>query len=103
MPNWVKVCSLAEAPKEDAVMEADAAGVAICLAQINGKLHALDNWCPHRRGPLGAGWVEGNAVVCPWHSWAFNVYSGIADPPEKARVDVLPVMVEADSVFVDIS
>jgi nitrite reductase (NADH) small subunit len=70
MSQWVRFCSVAEAPAEGAVMEAEADGVAVCLARIGGELSALDNWCPHRRGPLGQGWVEGAAVVCPWHSWA---------------------------------
>jgi nitrite reductase (NADH) small subunit len=83
-------------------MEAEVNGVAVCLANVEGKLSALDNWCPHRRGPLGQGWVEGNAVVCPWHSWLFNVETGIAEPPEKAKVDVFPVKVEGNEVLIEL-
>jgi nitrite reductase (NADH) small subunit len=104
MSTWVRACSAADAPQPGAVCEADAGGVAVCLANIDGNLHALDNWCPHRRGPLGEGWVEGNAVVCPWHSWAFNVHTGLADPPERARVALLPLRLDSDgSVLVDIA
>ena len=102
MADWVRVCSLAEAPRDGMVMEADAQGVAICLARVGGELSALDNWCPHRRGPLGGGWIEGEAVVCPWHSWAFNTTTGIAEPPERAKVDVFPVKVENDEVLVNL-
>jgi nitrite reductase (NADH) small subunit len=102
MSEWVRVCSAAEAPAEGHVMEAEAGGVAVCLANVNGELRALDNWCPHRRGPLGEGWIEGNAVVCPWHSWAFDSVTGIAEPPERARVDVLPLKVEGVDVLVNI-
>ena len=63
MAKWVRVCGVAEAPQSGQVMEADAAGVGICLANVNGELGALDNWCPHRRGPLGQGCVEGESVV----------------------------------------
>lgn len=69
---------------------------------MDGRLAALDNWCPHRRGPLGQGWIEGNAVVCPWHSWAFDVDSGYAVPPDRGHVDVLPLRLEGDDVLVDI-
>jgi nitrite reductase (NADH) small subunit len=51
---------------------------------------------------LGQGWVEGNAVVCPWHSWLFNVETGIAEPPEKAKVDVFPVKVEGNEVLIEL-
>ena len=84
-------------------MEAEANGVAVCLANVDGRLAALDNWCPHRHGPLGQGWLEGEAVVCPWHSWAFNTRTGKAEPPERAQVDVLPVKVEGDEVWIDLT
>ena len=69
---WVRICSIAEAPADGTVMEADAQGTPVCLARIGGKFSAVDNLCPHRQGPLGQGWIEGNAVVCPWHSWTFD-------------------------------
>jgi nitrite reductase (NADH) small subunit len=103
MAQWVKVCALAEAPRAGQAMEADAAGVGICLANVGGELSALDNWCPHRRGPLGQGWVEGGSVVCPWHSWTFNVKTGEAEFPVHERVAVFPVRVEGKDVLVDVS
>ncbi len=103
MPQWVRLCSAAEAPTEGNVVEADAGGVSVCLARLNGRLAAVDNWCPHRRGPLGQGWIEGEAVVCPWHAWAFNLETGVAEPPERASVDVFPVRVEGEDVLVDLA
>ncbi|HEV2647229.1 MAG TPA: Rieske 2Fe-2S domain-containing protein [Acidobacteriaceae bacterium] len=101
MAQWVKICELSEAPQAGKAMEVDAAGVGICLANVDGKLSALDNWCPHRRGPLGQGWVEGESVVCPWHSWTFNVKTGEAEFPVHERVAVFPVRVEGEGVWVD--
>ncbi len=102
MPQWVKLCSTSEAPGEGKVIEAEADGIFICLARLNGKLSALNNWCPHRRGPLGEGWIEGNAVVCPWHSWAFNLETGVAEPPDRAKVEVFSLRIEQDDVLVDL-
>jgi len=103
MEHWVKLCTLTEAPEPNKACEISVEGVDVCLANVNGELHALDNWCPHRRGPLGQGWVEGGAIVCPWHAWAFDLKTGLTLPPEKSHVDVLPVRVEGDDVLVDIS
>jgi len=100
--QWVRLCGIAEAPAVGKVMEAEVEGVGVCLANVNGELSALDNWCPHRRGPLGQGWVEGESVVCPWHSWSFNVKTGLAEYPVHERVDVFPVRVEGEDVLVDI-
>jgi len=101
--QWVKICSVAEAPQSGQVVEAEVGGVDVCLANLNGELSAMDNWCPHRRGPLGQGWLEGEAVICPWHSWAFNLKTGKADYPEHEKVDVFPLRIEGEDVFIDIT
>ena len=102
MAQWVRLCGLAEAPAVGQVMEAEVAGVGVCLANVGGELSALDNVCPHRQGPLGQGWVEGEAVVCPWHSWAFNAKTGMAEYPEGERVGSFAVRVEGEDVLVEI-
>lgn len=103
MEQWVRLCALNEAPEPGTVKEVEAAGVAVCLANVEGRLSVLDNVCPHRQGPLGQGWIEGNAVVCPWHAWAFDVSTGYAQPPECAHVKVFPLRVEGGDVLVDLS
>jgi nitrite reductase (NADH) small subunit len=103
MPHWVKLCTIAEAPKPGEAIEAEAAGLSICLANVHGELAAVDNWCPHRRGPLGQGWLEGESIVCPWHSWTFNLKTGIAEYPVHERIAVFPVRIEAEEVLVDIA
>ncbi|MDP9038839.1 MAG: Rieske 2Fe-2S domain-containing protein [Acidobacteriota bacterium] len=102
MERWVRVCSLAEAPGEGMAIEADAEGTAVCLARVGGVLAAVDNWCPHRRGPLGQGWIEGGSVVCPWHSWTFDLTTGEAEYPVHERVAVFPVRVAGEDVLVQL-
>jgi nitrite reductase (NADH) small subunit len=84
------------------VVEAEAEGRVICLGNLNGELNALNNTCPHRGGPLGQGWVEGEAVVCPWHSWSFNLRTGMAEYPVPKQVKVYPVKVEGEDVLVEL-
>ena len=103
MAEWTRLCSVGEAPAPSEVREVDAAGRTFCLANLRGELHVLDNICPHREGPLGQGWIEGDTVVCPWHAWAFNCTTGIADPPEHAEVKIYPVRQEAGEVQVDLA
>lgn len=103
MAEWVQVCEVKDAPKAGEVSEVEANGIPLCLANIDGHLHALDNLCPHRQGPLGQGWVEGQAVICPWHAWAFDVHSGVAAEPERAQVRVFPVRGEGEQILVDLA
>ena len=102
MTQWVRLCRVNEAPEEGKVIEAEARGVSLCLARVNGELAALDNWCPHRQGPLGQGWMEGTTVVCPWHAWSFDVQSGKSVFPGKERVAVFPLRVDGEEVLVEI-
>lgn len=103
MSEWVKACAVSEAPGLGEVMERDVNGVAVCVANVDGTLHALDNWCPHRRGPLGQGWVEGRSVVCPWHSWGFDCETGrVVEPAGPARVDVFPLKMDGEDVLVQL-
>ncbi len=97
------MCAAQDAPKPGDVMEAEVNGSFVCLANVDGRLAALDNVCPHRQGPLGQGWLEGEAVLCPWHAWAFSTATGIAAPPERARVAVFPVKIEDEDVLVQLA
>jgi nitrite reductase (NADH) small subunit len=98
----VKLCSRAEAPQPGQVKELEAAGKVFCLGNLNGELHALNGVCPHRGGPLGQGWVDGESVVCPWHSWSFNLRTGIAEHPVQQQVRVYPLRAEGDDVLVEL-
>ena len=102
MGQWVRLCSRAEAPQPGNVTEAEAGGKVFCLGNIEGELHALNGICPHRGGPLGQGWVERESVVCPWHSWSFNLKTGIAEHPVKQQVRVYPLTVKGEDVLVEL-
>ena len=102
MAEWVRLCGLAETPAVGQVMEAEVGGMAVCVANVDGELSALDNVCPHRQGPLGQGWLEGRMVVCPWHSWMFHAKTGEAEFPVGERVRVFPLRVEGQDVLVEI-
>lgn len=103
MPQWVKLCDVGEAPAEGTVREADAGGVAVCLANIDGKLHAVGNICPHRGAPLAEGWIENGNLVCPWHGWTFHLNTGCAEYPEGEKIDVFPLQIEGSDVLVEIA
>ncbi len=102
MSQWIKLCAASEVPAPGAVGEYGTAGVDICLANDGGKLSALDNWCPHRRGPLGQGWLEDGKVVCPWHAWAFDLATGEC-PEEHSQIATFALKLEGGDVLIDIA
>ena len=54
----------------------------IALFNLDGALHAVDNICLHRGGPLAEGPVAKGVVTCPWHGWQYDIGTGtmIQDP-----------------------
>jgi nitrite reductase (NADH) small subunit len=41
-----------------------------------GEVFAVQAACPHKGGPLADGLVGGSTVICPLHSWKFDLGSG---------------------------
>jgi nitrite reductase (NADH) small subunit len=43
-----------------------------------GQVFATQADCPHRGGPLADGLVGGTTLICPLHSWKFDLANGHA-------------------------
>jgi nitrite reductase (NADH) small subunit len=97
----VKVANAGEIPA-GSIKEFNVSGKAIAIANVGGKLHAINNTCLHRGGPLGQGMLEGNVVTCPWHGWQFDVVSGKSAQNPAASVSCYPVELRGEEVLVDL-
>jgi nitrite reductase/ring-hydroxylating ferredoxin subunit/uncharacterized membrane protein len=53
-----------------------AGDVDIVLVRSNGRIHALEETCPHLGGPLSEGWLRGRSITCPWHGSRFDLATG---------------------------
>src|SRR5204863_2461473 len=85
----------------------DGAGLAVELAgkeyalfRINGRVHAIDNSCPHEGAPLAQGEIVDGVVTCPWHGWTFNGCTGCSINPAGSDVKSYPVKVETGKIYV---
>lgn len=48
-----------------------------------GRYAAMIDRCPHRSTALSKGWVEGNALVCPYHGWAYDGSGACVRVPQR--------------------
>jgi len=72
-------------------------GREFALYNVDGKfLRALDDECPHKGGPLGAGMLDQGKIVCPLHGWAFDPESGTCDVRSDKIVKTYPTRVRMD-------
>src|ERR1700761_9492545 len=94
MSDFVRICSQAELPAAGQVREVILGERALCVANLNGDICVLDGTCPHEGGPLGEGTIEEGRVVCPWHSYAFELHTGEAKDDPELKAEVLEAKVE---------
>ena len=78
----------------------------VAVFNIEGKLFAFDDECPHLAGSLGSGKLEGKLVTCPNHDWQFDVTNGecvsldLCD--DGSFVETYPVKIENDEIILSL-
>ncbi|MBA7482372.1 Biphenyl 2,3-dioxygenase, ferredoxin component [subsurface metagenome] len=75
MSNLVEVGKTNEL-ENGAMKEVLTEGREILLARVGDDYYAADNRCPHMRGKLSRGKLEGTIVTCPVHGSQFDLKSG---------------------------
>ena len=86
------------APGQGCVVEVN--GNEVALFNVSGTFYAIDNMCAHQGGPLGEGLLEGETVICPWHSWKYNVESGVCSANPSVKVKTYSVKIENGQIKV---
>ena len=99
---FVKVADVSEiAEGHGTYVDRDGGAIAVFNAGA-GCFYACGAVCPHEDGPLAEGWIEGRAVVCPWHGFDFDLETGrcLVDP--DLAIAVFPVRVTGTAIEVDL-
>jgi nitrite reductase/ring-hydroxylating ferredoxin subunit len=79
----------------------DVAGRRILLANVGGRLCAVDDTCTHEEASLSTGVLKGEFVKCPLHNSRFNVCTGKAmEEPAEEDLRTYPVREEGGRVLV---
>jgi len=75
MSKFTEVAKI-EDLKSGTMKKVNAEGHEILLACVGDKYYATDSRCPHMKGDLSQGKLEGTVVTCPRHGSQFDVSSG---------------------------
>lgn len=90
--GWYVVCRSQEIPVQKAQSFSLCGRRIVLFRGMDGKVRALDAYCPHMGTDLGIGSVEGNQIRCFFHHWAFSESGQCQDipcqssVPQKARI-----------------
>ena len=88
-----RVGTAADLAEDGSRIVAEVDGREVAVFRVDGEYHAVLNYCVHAGGPLCEGELTGRVVqdpnewmwsydgraevvVCPWHSWKFDVTTG---------------------------
>jgi nitrite reductase (NADH) small subunit len=68
----------------------------------NGTYYAINDICPHMGASLAEGYLDGDAVYCPWHAWRFSIKDGLwlDNPKSKVCNETYPVRLQGDEIQV---
>jgi nitrite reductase/ring-hydroxylating ferredoxin subunit len=81
----------------------DVGGERVAVVNLEGRLYAFDDLCPHRQCSLAEGRLEGAVVTCPCHGSQFEVTTGgRLRGPAVRGVRAFAVRVEAGDLQVEI-
>ena len=102
MGEWVRVAD-PEACTEGRLVGVMAGSQPVVLANVGGRICALEDQCSHEAYPLSDGDLEGTDLVCIYHGARFDACSGKNKGlPAVRPVRSFPVEMREDGIYVEI-
>ena len=74
----------------------------IALFNLEGRIIAWDNRCPHRGASLSDGNISQKIIQCKFHLWEFDVRTACAIKNSKIKVRTFPVEIQKDAIFISL-
>ncbi|AXX96708.1 nitrite reductase small subunit NirD [Profundibacter amoris] len=101
MSNWIDIAALEDIPPRGARVVKTRLGCVAVFRTGDDKVFAIDDACPHKKGPLSEGIVHGNAVTCPLHNWVIDLETGMAQGADQGRAKTYEIRVEQGRILLD--
>lgn len=101
MSNWIDIAALNDVPPRGARVVKTRLGCVAIFRTAEDKVFAIDDACPHKKGPLSEGIVHGNAVTCPMHNWVIDLETGMAKGADAGQVNTYEIKVEDGRILLD--
>lgn len=81
-------------------MKATVEGQAVAVFALGDDVIATNGRCPHAKGPLHEGEIEGETLICPWHGWTYNLRTGACDEDPDIVLERYEVSINGDDIMV---
>ncbi len=101
MTSWIDIAALDDVPPRGARVVKTAHGCVAIFRTAQDRVYAIDDACPHKKGPLSEGIVHGTAVTCPLHNWVIDLQTGMAQGADEGHVNTYEIKVENGRILLD--
>src|SRR6202051_986286 len=80
----------------------DVDGESIVLINLDDRIYAFADACPHQNSRLSEGDLTDKTLRCARHHWEFDVCTGRGINPQNACLNALPVVLESRDILLDV-
>ena len=101
MSDFIDIAPLDSIPQRGARVVKTALGCVAIFRTGDDKVFAIDDSCPHKKGPLSEGIVHGTSVTCPMHNWVISLETGKAQGADEGAVNTYEIRVENGRILLD--
>ena len=102
MSRWVEVVRRSEIPLGEG-RTVRTGGKCLAVFNDGGEYFAIDDACPHEGASLGEGILHDGCVICPLHSWVFELRSGQCPRGTHAGVSTYSARLAGDFIEVELA
>jgi toluene monooxygenase system ferredoxin subunit len=78
-------------------------GESILLVNIDDRVYAYADVCPHQKSRLSEGILTEKTIRCARHHWEFDVCSGGGINPLNTCLRRFPVTLDGEDILVDVN
>jgi len=98
--HWKHVAALSDVPMGESKAVRLEEGRSVALFNVDGRIYATDNQCPHMGYPLTRGVVRDGILTCDWHGRSFDLEGGGCFNYECDNLQTFPVDVRQNEIWI---
>ena len=100
--EWIEIGTLKEIPKRGSrCLKMGDIRIAL-FRSSEDRVFAIEDSCPHKKGPLSQGIVHDNCVTCPLHNWVISLENGEAQGADTGSVLTFPVKEDGGKLYISL-
>ena len=98
--KWYKVFDSEVLQKDDFIKAVTVNGKKLCAVKSGEELFITQAYCPHAGAGLSGGWCKDGKLICPFHRYEYDLYTGKGAVGQGDYIDIYPSEKLEDGVYV---